>query len=125
MGFNAKPIRWFLLSLCFSTAGCVHHLQARSSASHCEELLESGRIYAGQPVAEFLERCGPADPAQNGPLKVYNFPIPPGNEGMRIVVKDGYVVRASHWKGDGSTRVYFDTMSKADRAFLPRPNRPD
>jgi hypothetical protein len=102
-------------------AGCAAQTpppKQPSPSARCREQIEAGFVYAGQSDSEFLERCGPVEASQVGHLRLYNFVILRGYEGLMVIAKEGRLVRAFHWTDYGPPHVYFDTMSEADRQLL-------
>lgn len=112
---------FFISTVLLAGLGCASQTPSRarpSPSAFCREQIENGSVYAGQSDSEFLKRCGPVEASQVGQLRLYNFEILRGYEGLMLVAKDGRLVRAFHWTDYAPPQVYFDTMSDVDRAVL-------
>ncbi|MFT3788751.1 MAG: hypothetical protein QM770_21710 [Tepidisphaeraceae bacterium] len=53
-------------------------------------------------------------------LTLYQFDRVPNFSGLTVIVKEGRLVRAFTWNDFAPPRVYFDTMTDADRLLLTK-----
>jgi len=110
-----------VVSTLLGIAGCATQKAQRPPdflLSECRRGIEDGSVYAGQWVREFEKQYVQVRISEVGDLKLYTYSRLPGFEGLTIVAKDGRLVRAFDWTDAGTRRVYFDSMTDADRRML-------